>query len=67
MKRKTVMGAKLIKSVVFLSSFVNALVLEFNTDELDVDETSWINPLRGRLEILTKEENKINDGKIVSD
>ena len=59
MKRKTVMGAKLIKSVVFLSSFVNALVLELNTDELDVEETNWTNPLDGGLGKLTKEEIKI--------
>ena len=59
MKRKTVMGAKLIKSVVFLSSFINALVLELNTDELDVKETNWRNPLDGGLGKLTKEENKI--------
>ena len=59
MKRKTVMGAKLIKSVVFLSSFVNSVVLELNTDELDVNETNWINPLDGGLGKLKKEENKI--------
>ena len=55
------------KSVVFSSSFVNALALELNTDELDVDETNWANPLDGGLGKLTKEENKINNGKIVSD
>ena len=73
------MNAKLIKFVVFLSYFVNALVVENNGGGLNVYETTWKNPFDGgienlkKAEIFEKKENeqqsfdsKKNDKKIVS-